>query len=95
MANKASAHKKPEEFTSNVDRATFMSKVRKAKEYIGKGDIIQVVLSRRNEKKTFATPLEIYRSLRVVNPSPYMFLLKFQDRAVIGSSPESLVPATS
>jgi anthranilate synthase component I len=90
-SNKKVSSKPASEFTSNVNRASFMEGVRKAKEYIGKGDIIQVVLSRRNEKKTTASPLDIYRSLRVVNPSPYMFLVKYGNRAMIGSSPESLV----
>jgi len=78
-------------FESNVDRAAFIKAVKAAKEHISRGDIIQVVLSRRNERKTTASPLDIYRSLRVVNPSPYMYLFKIKDRAIIGSSPESLV----
>lgn len=81
----------PTEFKSNLTRAEFIKAVKKGKEYIGKGDIFQVVLSRRQEKKTSASPLDIYRCLRVVNPSPYMYLFKFGDRAVIGSSPEALV----
>jgi anthranilate synthase component 1 len=79
------------DFSTNVEKKEFMRRVTEAKKYIGCGDIIQVVLSRRNEKKTNASPLDIYRSLRVVNPSPYMYLLKFGDRAIIGSSPEALV----
>lgn len=78
-------------FTTNVSQAQFIKAVKKAKAYIAKGDIIQVVLSRRNEKKTKASPLDIYRALRVVNPSPYMYLVKMKDRAIIGSSPEALV----
>lgn len=84
-------NKKPEAFASNVTKAEFTAAVRRAKEHIGKGDIIQVVLSRRQEKRTPASPLNIYRALRVVNPSPYMYLLKLNDRAIIGSSPEQLV----
>ena len=82
---------KGKSFDTNVNKKEFMKKVQIAKSYIGKGDIIQVVLSRRNEKKTHASPLDIYRALRVVNPSPYMYLFKMKDRAIIGSSPESLV----
>jgi len=78
-------------FVSNVDRGPFMEGVKLAKEYIASGDVIQVVLSRRIETKTKANPLDIYRSLRVVNPSPYMYLFKMKDRSIIGSSPESLV----
>lgn len=78
------------EFRSTPDRPSFIEAVRHAKEYIRAGDVIQVVLSRRMEKKTTASPLDIYRALRVVNPSPYMYLMKFDGRAVIGSSPESL-----
>lgn len=78
-------------FRSNVNRRQFMKSVDKAKKYIAKGDIIQVVLSRRNEKTTDVSPLDIYRTLRVVNPSPYMYLLKTGSRSIIGSSPESLV----
>ena len=78
-------------FHSNVTREAFMASVRKAKEFIGKGDIFQVVLSRRQEKRSSASPLDIYRCLRVVNPSPYMYLMKMGDRAIVGSSPESLV----
>jgi anthranilate synthase component 1 len=78
-------------FLTNMNSSAFQNSVKKAKEYIGNGDIIQVVLSRRNFRKTTASALDIYRSLRVVNPSPYMYLVKMGDRAIIGSSPESLV----
>ena len=87
----SAARSKPTEFKSNMSKAEYMSIVRKGKEYIGKGDIFQVVLSRRQEKRTSASPLDIYRCLRVVNPSPYMYLFKFGKKAVIGSSPEALV----
>lgn len=78
-------------FITSMERPAFMSAVRKAKTHIAAGDIIQVVLSRRSEKKTTASPLDIYRALRFVNPSPYMYVLKLDKRAVIGSSPESLI----
>jgi anthranilate synthase component 1 len=83
--------KKLAPFMSNMSRAQYMSGVRKAKDHIGAGDIIQLVLSRRQEKQTDMSPLDIYRALRVVNPSPYMYLLKMKDRAIVGSSPEQLV----
>jgi anthranilate synthase component 1 len=87
----ASKGKADKEFSTNVDKKDYMRNVLKAKEHIAAGDIIQVVLSRRNEKRTSASPLDIYRSLRIVNPSPYMYLVKYGDRAIIGSSPEALV----
>ncbi len=83
--------KKSAVWKAELDKPRYMAAVRKAKEYIGKGDIFQVVLARRQEKMTTASPLDIYRCLRVVNPSPYMYLVKMNGRAIIGSSPESLV----
>src|SRR6185295_15591607 len=65
--------------------------VRKAKEHIEAGDVFQVVLSQRAERPTTASPLELYRALRRVNPSPYLFLLELDGLALIGSSPETLV----
>jgi anthranilate synthase component 1 len=65
--------------------------VERAKEYIRAGDVIQVVLSRRMAVECTASPLEIYRALRSVNPSPYMFLLQFEECQLIGASPEILV----
>jgi anthranilate synthase component 1 len=74
------------------DRARYESAVRRAREYIAAGDIFQVVLSRRAHRRTSASPLAIYRALRRVNPSPYMFLLDLPDRlSLVGSSPEVLV----
>lgn len=69
----------------------FFSIVEKAKEHIREGDIFQVVLSRRGTVKTDKSALEIYRSLREENPSPYMFLLDYKDYQVVGASPEILV----
>jgi anthranilate synthase component 1 len=69
----------------------FVNIVKKAKEYVLSGDIIQVVLSNRWKKFTTASPFDIYRALRTINPSPYMFYLKFGDLILIGSSPEILV----
>ena len=76
---------------SNMSRAQFMAGVRKAKEYIRAGDIFQVVPSQRFSAKITADPFDIYRALRVVNPSPYMYFLKLGDVSIVGSSPEMLV----
>jgi len=65
--------------------------VLKAKKYIKKGDIFQVVLSQRFESKLTKAPLEIYKKLRIKNPSPFMFFFNFDDFQIIGSSPEILV----
>jgi anthranilate synthase component 1 len=65
--------------------------VKRAKEYIRKGDIIQVVLSQRFKVKTQKDDFAIYRSLRSLNPSPYMYYLKLKDFSIVGSSPEMLV----
>ena len=65
--------------------------VRRAKEYIRAGDIIQTVLSQRLERTFAGTPLDLYRALRSLNPSPYMFLLRFGSLALVGASPEMLV----
>jgi anthranilate synthase component I len=73
------------------DRRRYENAVRKAKEYIAAGDVIQTVLSRRVSRRTGAHPLEIYRALRCVNPSPYMFFVRDRDVHLIGSSPEMLV----
>jgi anthranilate synthase component 1 len=74
-----------------VTKQEFKQAVRKSKEYIRAGDIIQVVLSRRLEMSSSARPFDVYRSLRAINPSPYMYYLKFEDLAIAGSSPELLV----
>jgi anthranilate synthase component 1 len=76
---------------SNFRRAGYHAAVRKAKQYIRAGDIFQVVLSQRFSAKTKAQPFEIYRELRALNPSPYLFFLQMNDVAVVGSSPEMLV----
>ena len=80
------------EFTSSFGKKEeFMDAVDKAKEYIKAGDALQVVLSQRFEKKTQADPFDIYRALRVINPSPYMYYLDSGDAKLVGSSPEILV----
>src|SRR4051794_38376758 len=76
---------------SNVTPSEFMANVRKAKEYIKAGDVIQVVPSQRLSLETTADPFSIYRALRAVNPSPYMFFLDFGDYHIVGASPEMLV----
>jgi anthranilate synthase component 1 len=76
---------------SNMKKGYFLSMVNTAKKYIEEGDIIQVVLSQKFHKITDANPIDIYRAMRVINPSPYLFYLDFQDLKLIGSSPEILV----
>src|SRR3989454_7021971 len=77
--------------TSNFRRPEYLAAVRKAKQYIRAGDIFQVVLSQRFSAKTLAEPFEVYRELRALNPSPYLFYLQLNDVSVVGSSPEMLV----
>jgi anthranilate synthase component 1 len=77
--------------TSNVSKAEFEQMVRTAKEYIAAGDIYQVVLSQRFEAPLAADPFTVYRALRHVNPSPYMYFLRVGGRSIVGSSPEMLV----
>lgn len=78
-------------FQSNFSRDGYESAVEKCKEYIRAGDIFQVVLSQRLEVDTSASSLDIYRALRVVNPSPFMFLVRSPAVTLIGSSPEIMV----
>ena len=78
-------------FRSNFSREGYEGAVEKSKEYIRAGDIFQVVLSQRLELTTKASALDIYRALRVVNPSPFMFLLQTPAVKLIGSSPEIMV----
>ena len=77
--------------TSNMDRKRFENIVRQAKEYIEQGEAIQVVLSQRFHTDLHVEPFEIYRALRRVNPSPYMYYLQINDEIIIGASPEVLV----
>lgn len=79
------------EINSNTSKKEFEDMVLKAKEYILDGDIFQVVLSQRFETKVTAKPLDIYRALRRVNPSPYMYFLRYKDFSIVGSSPEPLI----
>jgi len=73
---------------SNMTQARHAEIIERAKEYIRAGDIIQVVLAQRFQAPTKSTPLDVYRALRSVNPSPYMFLLDFEDFQLVGASPE-------
>lgn len=77
--------------TANMDRRQFEDIVSRAKQYIKQGEAIQVVLSQRFHADLDVEPFEIYRALRRVNPSPYMFYLQLNDEIVIGASPEVLV----
>ena len=76
---------------SNTPKKRFLNMVNKAKNFIKIGDIFQVVLSQRFEAKLTKSPLEIYKKLRVTNPSPFMFFFNFNDFQIIGASPEILV----
>lgn len=79
------------QFISNMEPQQFKNMVERAREYIKAGDIIQVVLSQRFHTQTELAPLTLYRALRHINPSPYLFFLKLGDLVQIGSSPEILV----
>ena len=76
---------------SNITKKKFLSNVNKAKNYIKLGDIFQVVLSQRFETNLVKDPLDIYKKLRVTNPSPFMYFFNFEDFQIIGASPEILV----
>ncbi len=80
-------------YTSNVTREQFCANVKTAKDYIKAGDIFQVVLSQRLTMNYEGDPFALYRSLRLINPSPYMAYLQFKDWQIIGSSPEVMVKA--
>ncbi len=78
-------------FVSSFEKEDFLQAVQKCKEYIKAGDVFQVVISQRLTLNTQANPFNIYRALRVINPSPYMFYLDMGDLKLIGSSPEVMV----
>tara|TARA_Y100001970_G_C14209867_1_gene846232 strand:+ start:822 stop:2279 length:1458 start_codon:yes stop_codon:yes gene_type:complete len=84
-------NKKKINIKSNISKSKFKQIVLKAKNYIKQGDIFQVVLSQRFEASIEKPPLEIYNSLRLLNPSPFMFYFNFEDFQILGSSPEILV----
>lgn len=79
------------EYKSNFSQGEFEAIVEQAKEHIRAGDIFQAVLSQRLLRDTGAQPMQIYRALRLLNPSPYMFYIDFDGQQLIGSSPEELV----
>ena len=81
----------PAEAVSSFGEEAFKAAVQKAKDYIVEGDIMQVVLSQRMSKPFGASPLALYRSIRSLNPSPYMFYFNFEEFQVVGASPEILV----
>ncbi|MDP8265091.1 MAG: anthranilate synthase component I [Candidatus Aceula lacicola] len=83
--------KTSQKIQSTFTESKFKKAVNEAKKKIRAGEIIQVVLSQRFKTKTTTSPLNIYRTLRAVNPSPYMYLLRFDDMYIVGSSPELLV----
>ncbi|TPW17285.1 MAG: anthranilate synthase component I, partial [bacterium] len=87
----AAARSVPADVRSNMSRGDFEAMVGTALEHIRAGDIFQVVLSQRFEVSTAATPFDLYRSLRAINPSPYMYFLGFGRAPIVGSSPEPLV----
>lgn len=84
----------PIEMQSNMSQEEFCNMVKIAKNHIVEGDVIQVVLSQRFSAKRTASPLNIYRALRLINPSPYTFMVKLGDKILAGSSPEVMVRRT-
>ncbi|MGE5299536.1 MAG: anthranilate synthase component I, partial [Acidobacteriota bacterium] len=76
---------------SNFTKPDFLRSVEKSKEYVMAGDIVQVVLSQRFERDSAVDPFDVYRALRVINPSPYMYYLDIGEAMIVGSSPEILV----
>jgi len=80
-----------EGFTSSLDQEAFMARVQRAKEHIAAGDAYQIVLSRRLDARLAADPFRVYRALRAINPSPYLFFLRLGRISFVGSSPEVLV----
>ena len=79
------------EFESNTEKDDFLANIEKAREYIIAGDIYQVQVSQRFSRRTKAHPFDVYRTLRTINPSPYMYYLAFDDAYVVGASPEMLI----
>jgi len=93
LKNKENVLRKSKEniIKSNTSKGKFINMVKKAKKYIKIGDIFQVVLSQRFETKLTKKPLDIYKKLRITNPSPFMYFFNFHDFQIIGASPEILV----
>ena len=93
-SQKSGAKKNPKQkgfISSFTTKGAFEEAVSKSKEYIAAGDIFQVVLSQRFERRSNIEPFDIYRALRVINPSPYMYFINTGDAKIVGSSPEILV----
>lgn len=84
----------PSQVSSNISKEEYLAKVQKAQEYIQRGDIFQVVLSRRLEVENPPEPFDVYRCLRAANPSPYLYFLQTKDYQIAGASPEMLVNVT-
>lgn len=82
---------KPEPIVSNTEKEDYLKKVLRAKEYITAGDIFQVQISQRLERKLNTRPFDVYRVLRTINPSPYLFYYDLGETQIVGSSPELLV----
>ncbi|GIW08469.1 MAG: anthranilate synthase component I [Dehalococcoidia bacterium] len=80
-----------EDVVSNLTPDRYLAMVEKGKDYIAAGDIIQVVLAQRLSKRTAAHPFSVYRALRTINPSPYMYFLHLAECDIVGASPEMLV----
>jgi anthranilate synthase component I len=91
LSSPPQAESEPPAVTARTSRAAFEESVRTAKEHIAAGDIYQVVLSQRYDVTVAANPFTVYRALRHVNPSPYMYYLRIGGLAIVGSSPEMLV----
>ncbi len=94
LLNEAAAEEAPFSYTApkvNTTKEDFMAAVEKAKQYVTEGDIFQVVLSKRFQFQYSGSLLSFYKSLRQINPSPYMFYYKSGDRQIVGASPEMLV----
>src|SRR4051794_1489474 len=90
-APESNGSESPATVSSNLTREEHRYMVNKAKEYIVAGDIIQAVLSQRFQRPTTAHPFDIYRALRAINPSPYMYYLDLGEAQIVGASPEMLV----
>ncbi|MEF9426607.1 MAG: chorismate-binding protein, partial [Candidatus Mariimomonas ferrooxydans] len=91
MTKKPSASSLESNFLSNFSKNDFLKAVRKIKEYVKSGDVIQTVISQNFQRETDIHPINAYRALRVINPSPYMFYLETGKNTLVGSSPEILV----
>ena len=89
--NRKKIKKKYSKIKSNFTKKQFLNLINRAKKYISIGDVFQVVISQRFEKKLSKDPLEIYKKIRISNPSPFLYFFNFEDFQIIGSSPEILV----